>query len=253
MALLTGKTAIITGGAQGIGKAIAEKYLAEEAQVAIVDINCSLAEETARELEGRYQKKCRAFYADITKEEDIQKAVQEILGEFSRIDILVNNAGIQPRSLPFWEIPTKDWDKVMELDLRSVYLFSKVLAPYFIERKSGTIVNTSSVSGLYLWNQCVHYITAKAAIIDMTRAMAYELMDYGIRVNAVAPGHVDTELNAKSLQEPGGRKNREDQVALGKIALPKDLAGAFAYAASDYAGQVTGTVIYVDGGLTQLK
>lgn len=253
MKMLEGKCAVITGGAQGIGRAVAEKYVREGAEMAIVDINLELAQRTAEELEAMSGKRCRAVYADVTKEEDIEKAAAEIAACYGKIDILVNNAGIQPKSLPFWEIPVEEWNRVMNLDLRSVFLFTKALVPVFLKQGYGCVVNTSSVSGLYLWNKSVPYITAKAAIIDLTRAMAYELADSHIRVNAVAPGHVDTELNRQSLAEPGGRENRENQVALKRLALPEDLAGAFAFLASDCAKQITGSVLYVDGGLTQLK
>lgn len=253
MNLLLGKKAIITGGAQGIGRAVAEKYLEEGASVAIVDINLMVAKQTATELCEKYPEKCYAFYGDITKENDILNVIREVKDTFGAIDILVNNAGIQPASEPFWEISEESWDKVMKLDLKSVFLFTKAIIPTFREQGSGCVVNTASVSGLYLWNQSVPYITAKSAIIELTRAMAYELADEGIRVNAVAPGHVDTELNRKSLSEPGGRENRENQVPLRRLALPEDLAGAFAFAASEKSRHMTGATIYVDGGLTQIK
>jgi NAD(P)-dependent dehydrogenase (short-subunit alcohol dehydrogenase family) len=253
MHLLTGKTAIITGGAQGIGRGIAERFAAEGASVAIADINIEKAENTADEIAKQSGRICRAYHTDVTGESDIAATIDRVRENFGYIDILINNAGVQPASQYFWEIGQETWDKTFQLDLRSVFLFSKLIIPLFFEQKKGCIVNTSSIAGLFLWEKCAHYIVAKSAIITLTKAMALELAPYAIRVNAVAPGHVDTELNRPSLLIPGTRERFNRQVPLNRMALPGDLAGAFAFLASDNASGITGSVIYVDGGLTQIK
>jgi NAD(P)-dependent dehydrogenase (short-subunit alcohol dehydrogenase family) len=137
--------------------------------------------------------------------------------------------------------------------LKSVFLFSKAVVPLFLKKKRGCIVNTASVAGTFLWKQSAHYIVAKSAIKDLTKVMALELGPHGIRVNAVAPGHVDTDLNRASLAIPGTREKFENQIPLHRMALPCDLAGAFAFLASEKAAGITGSIVYADGGLTLIK
>ncbi len=253
MSLLENKVAIITGAAQGIGKAIAEKYAYEKACVAIVDINLEKAEATAKELSEKYGVKCSAYRADVTKLEDVTAVTDAVVKEYGKLDILVNNAGIQTPKKDFWEIPPEEWDKVLAVDLKSVFLFSKAVVPVFLKQKFGNIVNTASVAGYYLWQGSAHYIAAKTAVMGLTRIMAYELAEFNIRVNCVAPGHVNTELNAPLLSDPERAAKTKKQVPLGRLAETKDLAGAYAFVASDKAEYITGTTIFVDGGLTQLK
>ena len=253
MNLLNNKVTIITGAAQGIGKAIATRFSEENAIVVIIDINVEKAAVTAKELADRYGGKCVALGADVTNENDIRNAVDEVVKQFGKIDILVNNAGVQPPKKMFWDITGEDWDFALNIDLKSVFLFSKIITPLFMEQNFGCIVNTASVAGLYLWEGSAHYIVAKAGIIELTKVMAFELLKHNIRVNAVAPGHVETELNRQMLSKPGARAKSEGQVPLGKLAQPEDLAGAYVYLASDKAKAITGHTVYVDGGLTQIK
>jgi len=252
MKLLTDKVSIITGAAQGIGKAIATKYAQEGAIVVIADINKDKAQDTANEIEKNINQ-CKAVSLDITDEFAIKKMADQVLKDFGKIDILVNNAGIQPPKQPFYEIEGKNWDRALEVNLKSVFLCSKIISPIFIKQGFGSIVNTASVVGPILWEGSLSYIASKAAVAQITRAMALELSKFNIRVNAVGPGHVDTELNKATFAVPGVKEAMANTVPLRRISLPKDLAGAFAFLASDKAKYITGHILYVDGGLSQNK
>lgn len=252
MKTLQNKVAIITGSAQGIGKAVAIKFAQEGAFVIVADINSEKAKSTAEEIEKNYNK-CISVALDVTDELAIKKMADQVNDEFGKIDILVNNAGIQPPKQPFFEIDSKNWDRAMEINLKSVFLCSKVVVPIFIKQGFGNIVNTASVVGPILWEGSLSYIASKAAVAQITRAMALELSKYNIRVNAVGPGHVDTELNKATFSVPGARESMCKTVPLRRISLPKDLAGAFAFLASDNASYITGHILYVDAGLSQNK
>lgn len=250
--MLSGKVAIVTGSAQGIGKAVAVKFAQEGAKVVIVDINQKKAENTAKEINQNYNR-CMAINLDVTNENAIRKMADDVITKLGKIDILVNNVGIQPPKQPFYEIEGEKWDQIMEINLKSVFLCSKVIAPIFIKQGFGTIINTASVAGPYLWEGSLSYIASKTAVAQITRAMALELARYNIRVNAVAPGHVDTELNKETFAVPGAREAVCQTIPLRRISLPEDLAGAFAFLASNNADFITGHILYVDAGLSQNK
>jgi len=252
MNLLKEKVAIITGAAQGIGKGIAIKFAQEGAKVIIADINKEKAHATAKEIDETINS-CVAVELDVTNESAIKKTFGQVVEDYGKIDILVNNAGIQPPKQPFYEIEGKMWDRALEVNLKSVFLCSKSIVPIFIEQGFGNIVNTASVTGPILWEGGLSYIASKSAVAQITRAMALELAPYNLRVNAVGPGHVDTELNKATFSVPGARESMCNSVPLRRISLPKDLAGAFAFLASDKAGYITGHILYVDGGLSQNK
>lgn len=252
MNLLKEKVAIITGAAQGIGKGIAIKFAQEGAKVIIADINKEKAQTTADEIDKTINS-CLAVELDVTNESAIKKTIDQVIEDYGKIDILVNNAGIQPPKQPFYEIEGKMWDRALEVNLKSVFLCSKLIAPIFIKQGFGSIVNTASVAGPILWEGSLSYIASKTAVAQITRTMALELAPYNIRVNAVGPGHVDTELNKATFSVPGAREAMCSTVPLRRISLPKDLAGAFAFLASDKAGYITGHILYVDGGLSQNK
>ncbi len=252
MELLRKKVAIITGSAQGIGKAVATKFSLEGASVVIADIDKEKAEKTAKEIEQKYNK-CLPIEIDVTDESAINGMIEKAINVFGKIDILVNNAGIQPPKQQFFEIESKNWDSVIDINLKSVFLCSKAIVPIFIKQGFGTIVNTASVVGPILWEGSLSYIASKAAVSQITRAMALELSKYNIRVNAVGPGHVDTELNKETFAVPGVREAMCQSVPLRRISSPEDLAGAFAFLASDKASYITGHILYVDAGLSQNK
>jgi len=243
---LNGKIALITGGAAGIGLATAESYLQEGASVIIWDVNedagnKSIESFSSFKTESAFQK------VDVSDFEAVTKAVNEIKERFGRIDILVNNAGItMDRSLMKMDPAT--WQKVIDINLTGVFNCTKACAEIMVQQGSGVILNASSIVGLYGNFGQTNYVAAKAGVIGMTKTWARELGRKGIRVNAVAPGFIATEMVKKMPQ------NIVDGITgktpLGRLGYPADIAKAYVFLASDDASFITGITLSVDGGLT---
>jgi len=237
------KVVIVTGGAAGIGKATARRFAAAGARVAVWDIK------EGEGSEGTFQK------VDVTDPAAVEAAVAEVFERWGRIDVLVNNAGIvRDAQLVKWkngektgEMSERDFDAVISVNLKGVFLCTRAVAPRMIAGGGGAILNASSVVGLYGNFGQTNYAATKAGVISMTRTWARELGKHNIRVNAVAPGFIATEM-AFSIPE----KVLEGMVAhtpLGRLGRPEDIAEAYLWLASDAAGFITGTVLSVDGGL----
>jgi len=252
---LTGKGAIVTGGAMGIGQAIAFRLAEAGAGVIIADINPEAAEKTASEIAARGGK-ARAVKADARNAGDAAKAVRAAVDAFGSLDILVNNAGIYPIS-PVLEITEEAWDRVLDVNLKGVLLYSQIAAREMIRAgHGGKIVNMASMEGMHPWENLAHYTTSKAGVIMLTKAMALELAAHGILINSVAPGGIMTpgtavqgsELLAvgKSLEQVTGAFMA--RLALGRIGTPDDVAKVVLFLASGAADYMTGTVLLVDGG-----
>jgi 3-oxoacyl-[acyl-carrier protein] reductase len=250
---LQDKFAIITGGANGIGQATARRFAAEGATVAVWDLDAESGERLAAEIGGAGQK---ALYqpVDVSDPEDVEKAVSELLNSWERIDILINNAGIlrDAQLVKFKEgavqdrMALEDFDAVINVNLRGVFVCTRAVAPVMIRQGSGRIISASSVVGLYGNFGQTNYVAAKSGVIGMTRVWARELGRYGITVNAVAPGFVSTDM---VWQMP--EKVLEAIIAktpLRRLGEPEDIANAYLYLASDEAAFVTGAVLSVDGG-----
>jgi 3-oxoacyl-[acyl-carrier protein] reductase len=250
---LQDKFAIITGGANGIGQATARRFAAEGATVAVWDLDAESGERLAAEIAGAGQK---ALYqpVDVSDPEDVEKAVSELLNSWERIDILINNAGIlrDAQLVKFKEgavqdrMALEDFDAVINVNLRGVFVCTRAVAPVMIRQGSGRIISASSVVGLYGNFGQTNYVAAKSGVIGMTRVWARELGRYGITVNAVAPGFVSTDM---VWQMP--EKVLEAIIAktpLRRLGEPEDIANAYLYLASDEAAFVTGAVLSVDGG-----
>ncbi|WP_448144919.1 SDR family NAD(P)-dependent oxidoreductase [Pseudomonas silesiensis] len=186
MSRLTGKKALVTGGARGIGQAIALEFAKEGADVAILDLRAADAEATAAQV-CALGVRGYAVTADVGEEQQVQAAVEKVIAEFGQIDILVNNAGIESASF-IVDMPTAMWDKMMLINLRSVFLCSRAVLPAMIDRKSGRIINVASQLAHKGAKELAHYAAAKAGVIGFTRSLAYEVGDKGITVNAIQPG-----------------------------------------------------------------
>ena len=243
---LSGKVAVITGGARGIGFAVAQRFVAEGAVVALWDVlEEQLAEAKAKlAVSGAKVMTCRV---DVTKTEEVIAAMDSVEKEFGPVDILINNAGIT-RDAMLHKLDDAKWDAVINVNLKGVFLCGREAAKRMRERKSGVILNTSSVVGIYGNVGQTNYAAAKAGVIAMTRTWAKELGGKGVRVNAVAPGYTMTEMMATVPAEI--LANLAKSAPLGRLGSPEDIAAAFAYLASDDAAYVTGHVLSVDGGLT---
>ncbi len=248
------RVVLVTGGAAGIGRATARRFAREGARVAVWDVRCEDRDALEAELraaggEGIFQP------VDVTEAAAVEAAVAAVAERWGRLDVLVNNAGIlRDAQLVKWkdgqkisEMSERDFDAVMSVNLRGVFLCTRAVVPHMIAGGGGVILNASSVVGLYGNFGQTNYAAAKAGVISLTKTWARELGRHNIRVNAVAPGFIATEM-AKSIPE----KVLESMVArtpLGRMGRPEDIAEAYAWLASDAAAFVHGAVLSVDGGL----
>ncbi|HEX5534106.1 MAG TPA: glucose 1-dehydrogenase [Actinomycetales bacterium] len=244
-----GATAVVTGGARGIGRACVERLSAEGADIVIVDIDRDAAEQVAgfvHESTGRVVHHMAVDVADPEAVGRLGSAIGEVLPS---ADVLVNAAGVTSR-VPFLDMTVAEWDRVMNINLRGSFLVSQVFARDMVERGAGAIVNLASVNAEVVRHPDHNVYTAsKAGIVGLTKAMAASLSPRGVRVNAVAPGPVGTELLAPRLAEPGGAKRLLRNVLLQRVCEPAEVAAAVAFLASHDAEYITGTSLTIDGGL----
>ncbi len=242
---LEGRVAIVTGAARGIGKAYCLAMAKEGAHIAAVDILDTASTKAAVEDQGG---KALALKIDVCSEVDTLSMAQETIEAFGRIDILVNNAAISPEQ-PLDEISFAEWRKVLAVDLDGVFLCAKAVIPQMKKQKSGRIINIASSTVFMSFANLTHYITAKAGVIGMTRALATELGDYGILVNAISPGLTQTERTVSVPDEVW-----DMQVAMQSVKRrerPEDLVGAAVFLASDEAAFITGQTLSVCGGFVK--
>ena len=250
MDTLRNQVALITGGASGIGRATAILFAQEGADVAIVDINAELGRSAVAEIEAAGG---RAVFisCDVTRSEDCRQAVEKTVTAFGGLDILFNNAGIIRRA-DVITTTEAEWDRVMEVNVKSVFLMSKYAIPHMGKRGGGAIINTSSGWGLKGGGNAISYCASKGAVTNMTRAMAIDHGEQNIRVNAVCPGDTDTPLlrdEARQLRQPE-KEFLADAASrpLGRYAQPIEIAQAVLYLVSDASSFVTGAALVVDGG-----
>jgi 3-oxoacyl-[acyl-carrier protein] reductase len=243
---LNGKTAIVTGGASGFGEGIVRKFLSEGAQVVIADINLSAAQIIADEL-GKESVAVQVDVADGTSVENLQALASEAFG---RIDIIINNAGVTHLPTPLDEVSEEDFDRVFNVNCKSVYLMAKSFVPDMKARKGGIILNVASTAGVSPRPNLNWYNSSKGWMNTATKTMAVELAPFGIRVNAVNPVAGETPLLASFMGEdtPEMRQKFISTIPLGRFSTPKDIANAACYLCSDEANMVTGICMQVDGG-----
>lgn len=241
---LEGKVALITGGANGIGKVTAKRFLTEGATVVISDINKELGNKTVNEL--RQYGEITFIQADVSNTEQVEKMVDSIVGTYKKIDILINNAGITIDGM-LTKMDESSWEKVLSVNLSGVFKCTKAVVSVMLEQGSGVILNASSVVGIYGNIGQTNYAATKAGVIGLTKSWAKEFGAKGIRVNAVAPGFIATDMTATIPQKQ--LDVMEYKTPLKKLGKPEDIAAAYLYLASDDANFVTGTILNVDGGL----
>jgi len=250
MEILKNKVALITGGASGIGRATANLFAQESAIVAVVDIDQELGESVVTEIESTGGQAI-FIHCDVTKAEDCQRAVEQTTATFGGLDILFNNAGIIRRTNVL-TITEAEWDLVMAVNVKSIFLMSKFAIPHMEKRGSGSIVNTSSGWGIKGGGNAISYCASKGAVTNMSRAMAIDHGPQNIRVNAICPGDTDTPMLRNEAKQLGQSENEfMDDAAnrpLGRYAQPVEIAQAVLYLASDASSYVTGTALVVDGG-----
>ena len=244
---LTGKIALVTGGARSIGRAIAVGLAREGADVAIVYVNHpEAAQELQRELEG-LGRRALAVKADVAKAADVQTAVAEVERRLGPIDILVSNAGVQKRVF-FLDLQETDWDWILDTNLKGCFLVGQAVAARMKERGRGKIINVASEAAGFPAQRMTAYCVSKAGVSMLTKCMALELAQYGIRVNALAPGLTRTDLNRKDLEDEAFYKMRVSRIPLGRVMDPQDLVGAAVFLASPDSDSMTGQTLQVDGG-----
>jgi 3-oxoacyl-[acyl-carrier protein] reductase len=244
---LKDKVVIITGGARGIGREIAGKFLKKGSKVYIFDVNESEAQNTLKEFTTIYGKgKFFFFHVDITNEKKVEDSIEAISGENNGIDILVNNAGITKDNLLI-RMSLEDWNKVLEINLTGSFLCSKYVLRHMIKKRSGKIINVSSIVGIHgNAGQC-NYSASKAGMIGLTKSLAREVANRDIRVNAVAPGYIETEMTGKLDEKI--KEKLVDSIPSGKLGTVNDVANAVLFLASDESDYITGSVISIDGGM----
>ncbi len=243
---LSTRVAIVTGSGRGIGRAIALKLARVGAKVVVNDIgDVKPVEAVVKEIKtmGR---ECLPVMADVSLNSDVARLVEETMAAYKRIDILVNNAGINRDQL-LLRMSEEDWDKVLDVDLKSVFLCTKAVLRHMAKQRWGRIISISSIVGIMGNKGQANYASAKAGIIGFTRTVAKEVASHGVTVNAVAPGFIETEMTKRLKEE--WRQELKKQIPVGDFGSPRDVAEAVAFLASEEAKYITGQVLGVDGGM----
>ncbi|NLD24584.1 MAG: 3-oxoacyl-[acyl-carrier-protein] reductase [Bacteroidales bacterium] len=246
MKLLEGKTALITGAARGIGKAIAMKFASEGANIAFTDLNIDEVGMATEHEISSLGVKCKGYASNAADFDDSHKVVDEVLKDFGRIDILINNAGITKDGL-IMRMSEQQWDAVINVNLKSAFNFIHAITPIMMRQRSGSIVNMSSVVGVSGNAGQANYSASKAGMIGLAKSTAKELGSRGIRVNAIAPGFIITEMTGQLSEEV--RNEWAKQIPLRRGGTPEDVANVALFLASDISSYVSGQVINVCGGM----
>lgn len=256
---LKDKVAIVTGSGSGMGRAIATRLAGEGAAVIVADINESGMNETVRMLTGAGLK-AGGVKMDVSRRDEVQQTMQDIVARFGHIDILVNNAGVTLHR-PFLTCAGEDWDRVLGVDLKGVFFCSQAVAPHMSGRRYGKILNISSISGTGASSHAAggspagnaSYAAAKAGVIQLTKTLARELGPHGVNVNSIAPGFVLTPLTGTTRSPKEVEEHiaaRAGMAVLGRTGTPEDIANAVLFFVSDESSFITGQTLYVDGGRT---
>jgi NAD(P)-dependent dehydrogenase (short-subunit alcohol dehydrogenase family) len=254
MGLLADQVCVVTGAGQGLGRTVSLEMASEGAKVMLLERNPGTLRAVREEIEAAGGT-ARAFALDVTDYEAYRKAVAEVIREFGRVDVLVNNAAINPPARTILEDTLDDWRRTIQINLESVYMGSKLVAPHMVERKSGRIIHIASIQGFASSGEVGAYNAAKGGILAFTKSMAVELGPYNILVNAVAPGFMSTPMSIiNGVNETETPEFIEWYLKKGKIPLrrtgyPEDVSGTVVFLASQYCRYMTGQLLVVDGGL----
>jgi NAD(P)-dependent dehydrogenase (short-subunit alcohol dehydrogenase family) len=248
---LQGRVAVVTGSSRGIGQAIAIAMAQAGAKVVVTYVSRRQeAEEVARQIEATGAQ-VLVVGVDISQREQVERLFSKTLEAFGRLDVLVNNAAAFHPKVPLLELSEADWDRVMGVNLKGTFLCCQVAARHMIQQGSGTIINISSTGAYEVFSNMGAYSSSKGGVNALTRALAVELAPYGIRVNGIAPGHIDTEANIKFLAEVPGRDEKTfRRIPLARLGRTEEIATMAVFLASDGVGYMIGQTVLVEGGLT---
>jgi len=242
---LKDKVALVTGGARGIGQAIALTFAREGADIVVADVNLEIAQKTCLEIEG-LGRKALALEMDVTNYEKVEEGINKILDKMGKVDILVNNAGITKDNL-LLRMSQADWDAVINVNLKGTFNCIKAVSRPMIKQRSGRIISIASIIGLMGNPGQANYAASKAGIIALTKTVAKELASRNINANAVAPGFIQTEMTAKLPEDI--KKKMLEAIPLAKLGTLQDVANTCLFLASEESSYITGQVITIDGGM----
>ncbi|MBS4197629.1 SDR family NAD(P)-dependent oxidoreductase [Lederbergia citri] len=251
---LNDHVSVVTGAARGLGKAMAEALVQAGSNLVIADIDYEEATKTAKKLMKESGKEVLVVGTDVTKEDSVNNMVDNVVGHFGKIDVLINNAGIVINEKAE-EMSIENWYKVIDINLNGVFIVSKAIGKVMIRQKGGSIINVSSMSGIIVNTpQCQSsYNASKAGVIMLTKSLAMEWAKHNVRVNAIAPGYMKTELTKKFFENSGEMVDMwMNSTPMGRPGLPEELGGIALYLASDASSFATGSVFTIDGGYTAL-
>jgi NAD(P)-dependent dehydrogenase (short-subunit alcohol dehydrogenase family) len=244
-----GKVALVTGAGKGMGKLYAEALARRGAVVVVNDVGLEKAAETAKGLESQGMRTL-AVSADVSNHDDVRRMVGKVTDTFGRLDILVNNAGVNPFILPSERLKEEGWDRVMNVNLKGVFLCCQAAFPAMKEVGGGRIVNIASQAGFFGEQGMLPYCVSKAGVLNLTRVLSYEWCHYGIRVNAVAPGFIAGGMNKPILANTEFVGALAERVPLKRFAEPEEVVAVVIFLCSDEASYINGETITVDGGMT---
>jgi len=246
---LDGRVAIVTGGSQGLGRAMAAALAEAGAQLAIASRTEEKTLATAKELETTHGQKCRGYTCDISKPEQVEALVAQVIADFGHIDILINNAGINLRG-SIEELSLETFRKVQDTNVTGVWLMCREVAPHMKARRYGRVINIGSTLSLVTIPGRTPYATSKGAVLQLTKTLALEWAPFGITVNAILPGPFGTEMNRTLLDDPEAYQSFVAQIPLGRWGEPNEIGGLALFLASDASSFVTGAGYLIDGGWT---
>ena len=248
---LTGKVAIITGGATGIGRGIAEGLADAGASIVIAARRLKKCEEACKEIKARTRVKTYPHQCDITNRPQIEQLVEDVIKEFGHIDVLVNNSGTGGSEKPILKMTEQDWNSVIDTNLKGVFTLSRAVVSKMVERnEGGKIINVASVGALIGWANMSAYCASKGGCLQLTKAMALEWVRYNVQVNAILPGYFETPMNTEFFSTEAGKKAVKMSNPMSRVAQIGEIKGAAILLASNASSFMTGSAVVVDGGHT---